>query len=146
VDRIAYINHDIDDALRAGVIARSDLPGDEIAVLGETGSERIETLVRDLLARSREAGDIVQGEDVGGAMLRLRTFMFERVYLGAHAQSERGRIETMLHWLFDHYTRHPPEPQTPDASESDRVVDYLAGMTDRYAIRAFSGLTVPEGF
>jgi dGTPase len=146
VDRIAYINHDIDDALRAGVLARADLPAEEIAVLGETGSERIETLVRDLLVRSRAAGDIVQGEDVGGAMLRLRTFMFERVYLGAHAQSERGRIETMLHWLFDHYTQHPPEPQTPDASPSDRVVDYLAGMTDRYAIRAFSELTVPEGF
>jgi dGTPase len=146
VDRIAYINHDIDDALRAGVLSRADLPQEEIAVLGETGSERIETLVRDLLARSAEAGDIVQGEDVGGAMLRLRTFMFERVYLGDHAQSERGRIETMLHWLFDHYTRHPPEPQTPDASESDRVVDYLAGMTDRYAIRAFSELTTPQRF
>jgi dGTPase len=146
VDRIAYINHDIDDALRAGVIARRDLPAEEIAVLGHSGSERIETLVADLLARSEEAGDIVQGEDVGGAMLRLRRFMFQNVYLGPAAQSERDRIETMLRALFAHYAEHPPPAQTADASESDRVVDYLAGMTDRYAIRAFMDLSVPQGF
>jgi dGTPase len=146
VDRIAYINHDIDDALRAGVIARGDLPAEEIAVLGETGSERIETLVRDLLERSQEAGDIVQGDDVGGAMLRLRDFMFEHVYLGPEAQGERARIETMLRALFAHYAKNPPPAQTQDASESDRVVDYLAGMTDRYAIHMFEDFSVPQGF
>ena len=88
VDRIAYINHDIDDALRAGLLSYDDLPQDEIHVLGSTGSQRIETLVVDLLERSEEAGDIVQGEGVGGAMLRLREFMFERVYLAADAQRE----------------------------------------------------------
>src|SRR3954470_11055452 len=82
VDRIAYINHDIDDALSAGVISVADLPAEEIAVLGETGSRRIDTLVHDLVEQSERAGDIVQGEVVGAAMLRLRTFMFERVYLG----------------------------------------------------------------
>ena len=146
VDRIAYINHDIDDGLRAGVIAREDLPAEEIAVLGDSGSERIETLVADLLDRSEQAGDIVQGEDVGGAMLRLRRFMFQNVYLGPAAQSERDRIETMLRALFAHYAEHPPPSQTAQASESDRVVDYLAGMTDRYAIRAFMDLSVPQGF
>ena len=146
VDRIAYINHDIDDALRAGVIARDDLPAEEIGVLGDTGSERIETLVRDLLVRSQDAGDIVQGEDVGGAMLRLRDFMFEHVYLGPDAQSERARIETMLRALFAHYAENPPRAQTRDASDSDRVVDYLAGMTDRYAIRMFGDFSVPQGF
>jgi dGTPase len=146
VDRIAYINHDIDDALRAGVISFEDLPREEIAVLGSTGSERIETLVVDLLQRSGAAGDIVQGEDVGGAMLRLREFMFARVYLGPEAQREQQRIERMLRTLFAHYAENPPPPLTPDASEHERVVDYLAGMTDRYAIRAFTDLSVPQGF
>ena len=146
VDRIAYINHDIDDAIRAGVLRFEDLPRDEIAMLGSTGSERIEALVVDLLDRSEEAGDIVQGEEVGGAMLRLREFMFERVYLAPDAQPEKPRIEHMLQALFDHYAEEPPAPLTPDASDEQRVVDYLAGMTDRFAIRAFSDLSVPQGF
>src|SRR6266487_322499 len=100
VDRIAYINHDIDDALRAGVLAAEDLPAAEIAALGSTGSERIDTLVRDLVERSAAAGDIVQGEEAGAAMDRLRSFMFERVYLGPDSRREAGRIERMLHSLF----------------------------------------------
>jgi dGTPase len=146
VDRVAYINHDIDDAIRAGVIGRGDLPADEIAVLGGTGSERIETLVGDLLEHSASAGDIVQGDEVGGAMLRLREFMFEHVYLARGAQQERGRIETMLAALFAHYAVSPPAAQTEGAVEHERVVDYLAGMTDRYAVRAHSELAVPRGF
>jgi dGTPase len=146
VDRIAYINHDIDDAIRAGVLRFEDLPREEIALLGATGSDRIETLVRDVLERSDETGDVAQSEEVGGAMLRLREFMYERVYLGPAAQRERPRIERMLRALFYHYAENPPAPLTADASEADRVVDYLAGMTDRYAIRAFSDLSVPQGF
>jgi dGTPase len=146
VDRIAYINHDIDDAIRAGVIRFEDLPADEITALGDSGSARIETLVRDLLERSDEAGDIVQGDDVGGAMLRLRAFMFDRVYLGPDAQGESARIQRMLRALFAHYAENPPPAQAPGASEPERVTDYLAGMTDRYAIRTFSDLSVPQGF
>ena len=138
VDRIAYINHDIDDALRAGVLAFDDLPGEEIAVLGDTGTRRIETLVADLLERSAEVGDIVQGDDVGGAMLRLRSFMFERVYLGPTAQREKERVERMLRALFAHYSERADDPQ--------QVIDWLAGMTDRYAVRTFSELSVPQGF
>jgi dGTPase len=146
VDRIAYINHDIDDALRAGVLTPDELPADDIAVLGDTVSERVDTLVRDLVERSSAAGDIVQGDDVGGAMLRLRSFMFERVYLGAQAQAERGRIERMMHALFDHYVDNPPPSTVPDATVAQRVTDYLAGMTDRFALRAFQELSVPKGF
>jgi dGTPase len=146
VDRIAYINHDIDDAIRAGVLHAADLPAAEIELLGETGSDRIETLVDDLLERSQPAGDIVQGEEVGGAMDRLRGFMFERVYLGPTAQREKPRIERMLRALFEHYAENPPPPVVEGASEPERVIDYLAGMTDRYAIRAFSDLSVPQGF
>jgi dGTPase len=145
VDRIAYINHDIDDALRAGVLAPGDLPRAEIELLGSTGSERIETLVRDVLERSG-GGEIAQSEEVGGAMLRLREFMFERVYLGPAAQRERPRIERMLRALFEHYAENPPPPLVAGASEADRVLDYLAGMTDRYSIRAFTELSLPQGF
>ncbi len=108
VDRIAYINHDIDDALRAGTLHPGELPTAEIEVLGETGSLRIDTLVRDLVERSSEAGDIVQSDEVGGAMDRLRTFMFERVYLGPGAQSEQPRIERMLQSPVRPPGREPP--------------------------------------
>jgi dGTPase len=100
----------------------------------------------DLLDRSEEAGDIVQGEEVGGAMLRLREFMFERVYLAPDAQRETPRVERMLRALFDHYAERPPPPLTDDASDQQRVVDWLAGMTDRFAIRAFFDLSVPQGY
>ncbi len=91
VDRVAYINHDIDDALRAGILRPDDLPAAEIELLGPTGSARIDTLVRDIVERSAAAGDIVQSEEVGGAMLRLRKFMFDRVYLGEAARGEHER-------------------------------------------------------
>jgi dGTPase len=146
VDRIAYINHDIDDAVRAGVISADDLPTAEIEALGATGSERIDTLVRDLVERSAEAGDIVQGEDAGAAMDRLRTFMFERVYLGPDSRREAGRIERMLRSLFAYYADNPPPSLVAEATEADRVVDWLAGMTDRFALRAFSDLSLPRGF
>jgi dGTPase len=147
VDRIAYINHDIDDAVRAGVIAPGDLPGEELAILGQTGSHRIDTLVHDLVEHSERAGDIVQGEPVGSAMLRLRTFMFDRVYLGPTARAEHAKIERVLRGLFDWFVDHPEE--LPDgvagASEADRIVDYLAGMTDRFALRAWADRFVPTG-
>jgi dGTPase len=138
VDRVAYINHDIDDAIRAGVLRFEDLPRAEIELLGATGPERVETLVVDLLRHSEEAADIVQGEEVGSAMLRLREFMFEHVYLGPVAQGERPRIERMLRTLFDHYA--------DELGDEQRVVDWLAGMTDRYAIREFENLSVPQGY
>ncbi|HKP90133.1 MAG TPA: deoxyguanosinetriphosphate triphosphohydrolase [Thermoleophilaceae bacterium] len=146
VDRIAYINHDIDDAVRAGVLAREELPAEQIAVLGDTGSRRIDTLVRDLVERTAAAGDVVQGEEAGAAMDALRTFMFERVYLAPAAKLEHPRIERMLRALFDHLAANPPPSLVEGATEPERVVDYLAGMTDRFAVRVFSDLSVPQGF
>ncbi len=147
VDRIAYINHDIDDALRAGVIRAEDLPRAELAVLGDSGSRRIDTLVHDLVEHSERAGDIVQGDLVGAAMLRLRAFMFDRVYLGPLARAEHARIERVLQGLFDWYCERPEElpPGVPGATLAERVLDYLAGMTDRFAIRAWSARFVPQG-
>ncbi len=146
VDRVAYINHDIDDALRAGILSAAELPAGEIAALGDTSSERIDTLVLDLVEHSAAAGDIVQGDAAGEAMSRLRAFMFERVYLGAGVVREQGRITNLLRSLFSHYAGAPPAAITSGADERARVVDYLAGMTDRYAIKAFAALALPEGF
>ncbi len=147
VDRIAYINHDIDDALRAGVLSVDALPVAEIAVLGETGSARIDRLVHDLVEHSERAGDVVQGDEIGGAMLRLRSFMFEHVYLGPIARAEHARIERVLRGLFDWYCEHPAElPDAVDGASLDqRVIDWIAGMTDRFAIRAWTERFVPQG-
>ncbi len=146
VDRVAYINHDIDDALRAGILRPADLPAEEIELLGPTGSQRIDTLVRDIVERSGEAGDVVQGDAIGGAMLRLRKFMFDRVYLGPDARREHERVERTMRGLFDHYVEHPGELPSwdPEASDCQRVADYIAGMTDRFCIAKFTELTIPE--
>jgi len=146
VDRVAYINHDIDDAIRAGILLPADLPEEEIALLGPTGAKRIDMLVRDLVHTSREAGEVRQSEAVGGAMLRLRKFMFERVYLGPAARSEHDRVRRTLTGLFEHYLAHPadvPESAT-NADELQRVTDWIAGMTDRYCIATFRRLALPE--
>jgi dGTPase len=146
VDRIAYINHDIDDAVRAGILAEEELPAVEIELLGPTGSRRIDTLVRDIVATSSAAGDIAQSDDVAEAMLRLRKFMFERVYLGPEARSEHERVRRTLRGLFEHYLEHPG--QVPDGAPApddlQRVTDYVAGMTDRFAIASFRRLALPE--
>ena len=148
MDRVAYINHDIDDALRAGLLATGDLPAGPIEVLGDTGSARIDTLVHDLVEHSEPAGDIVQGELVGGAMAELRAFMFERVYLGPEATREHAKIRMVIRSLFDHYCAHPNEipASIPQGELPRRVTDYLAGMTDRFCIRTFEALSVPVAF
>ena len=146
LDRVAYINHDIDDALRAGVIAESDLPAEAIVALGDTGSLRIDALIHDLVEHSEAAGDIVQGERAAEAMSALRTFMFERVYLGPDARREHAKIDGVVRTLFDHYCEHPEATPENGGDTAQRVTDYIAGMTDRYCIRAFEALSVPVAF
>jgi dGTPase len=126
VDRVAYINHDIDDALRASVLSPDELPRDEIELLGPTGSRRIDTLVHDLVETSAEARDIRQSEEIGGAMLRLREFMFESVYLSEHARTEHRRARAIVTRIFEHLVER--------GDPIDDVVDYVAGMTDRFAL------------
>jgi dGTPase len=150
VDRVAYINHDIDDAVRAGVLREHELPPGPIAVLGDTGSRRIDTLVHDLVETSAVAGDILQGAEAGAAMDALRNFMFDHVYLGVAARREHAKIDRVVRTLFDYYAddpaRLPDGGGVPGADAPQRVTDYLAGMTDRYCIRAFEALAVPESF
>ncbi|HEX4482385.1 MAG TPA: deoxyguanosinetriphosphate triphosphohydrolase [Solirubrobacteraceae bacterium] len=153
IDRVAYINHDIDDAVRAGLLREEDLPEQPIAVLGASGSARIDALVHDMVEHSARAGEIVQGANAGPAMVELREFMFERVYLGPAVRAEHRRIAGVVRRLFEHYVENPRELPGGDRHESweqrelaQRVTDYLAGMTDRYCIARFSELEVPQAF
>jgi len=126
VDRVAYINHDIDDAVRYGLLSEEDLPQAEIAVLGATGSARIDTLVHDIVDASDDVGDIRQSAEVGEAMLSLRAFMFERVYLGPQAAPEHEKAHEVIGAIFEHLVER--------GDEADEIVDYVAGMTDRFAL------------
>ena len=123
VDRFAYINHDIDDALRAGLLDVADLPAEPIALLGDSGSRRIDTLVHDLVETSAVAGDIVQSDVVGEAMLDLRSFMFERVYLQQDHAPARAAVRRIFEELVD-----------ARGLSIEDATDYLAGMTDRFAL------------
>jgi dGTPase len=127
VDRVAYINHDIDDAIRAGILAPGDLPQEEIAILGPTGSRRIDRLVHDLVEASAAAGEIVQSDEIGGAMLSLRAFMFERVYLSPHSTDEHTAIRSTISRIFEHLVDERGD-------DLEHATDYLAGMTDRFAL------------
>jgi dGTPase len=123
VDRVAYINHDIDDALRAGVLSQGDLPEEEIELLGDTGSRRIDTLVHDLVETSAGAGDIAQSAEIGEAMLALRSFMFERVYLRQEHAHVRATVRRIFEDLVD-----------VRGFDVEDATDYVAGMTDRFAL------------
>jgi dGTPase len=169
IDRVAYINHDIDDAVRAGLLSEGDLPAGPIAVLGDSGSARIDALVHDLVEHSQRAGEIAQGPDAGPAMDVLREFMFERVYLGPAVRAEHRKIAGVVRALFEHYAAHPEQlpgggargasgggtgarggegerAAAGEAKLAERVTDYLAGMTDRYCIRRYTELEVPQAF
>jgi len=126
VDRVAYINHDIDDAVRFGILDPAELPQEEVALLGDRGSRRIDTLVHDLVESSQEAEDIVQSDEIGGAMYALREFMFEHVYLGPHARLEQERARATVRRIFDHLVARGDEPE--------QIVEFIAGMTDRFAL------------
>jgi len=126
VDRVAYINHDIDDAVRYGLLGDGDLPREEIAILGPTGSARIDTLVHDIVEASEGFDDIRQSAEVGEAMLSLRAFMFERVYLGPQAAPEHEKAHEVVQRIFDHLVER--------GDSADEIVDYIAGMTDRFAL------------
>lgn len=148
-DRIAYINHDIDDAVRAGIISAADIPEDISEKLGRTHSERISTLVRAAIEHGTENG-IGLTEPYADAMDRLRDFMFERVYYNEIAKSEDGKVAGMIEFLFEYFGAHPE--QIPDEYTKYALMDgvgkvtadYIAGMTDRYAIGCFEELFVPK--
>lgn len=151
-DRIAYINHDIDDARRAGILENSDIPKDISDVLGETNSRRIDTLVRDIIEHSRGREQIHRDQAVADAMERLRDFMFDRVYRNPIAKGEEYKARDIIGILFDYYMKHPGsipadfQPQLDFEGIERTVVDYIAGMTDQYAVYKFREIFVPTAW
>jgi dGTPase len=149
-DRIAYVNHDIDDAVRAAVVQPNELPRDALDVLGDTHSARIDTLVTDLVTRSEGQAEVGLSPEVSGALDVLRDFMFAEVYLRAGAREEHEKAVKLIRDLFDHFLEHPDEmPAEYHQAPGDlptKVADYIAGMTDRYALRTYERLFLPQGW
>lgn len=148
-DRIAYINHDIDDAMRAGILKESDIPREIADILGHSHSERINTLVMDMIDHTAETGTLGMRPEVAAAMDELRKFMFARVYTNPVAKGEESKAKDIIRRLYEYYSKNPMKlpadfiPQL-DFDGMDRIVcDYIAGMTDRYAVYKFSELFIP---
>ena len=151
-DQIAYVNHDIDDAIRAGILTNDDIPLEITDVLGHDHSTRINTLVTDIIRVSREAGAICLSADVEKALKDLRSFMFERGNRNPIAKGEESKAKDMLCRMFDYYIAHPeaiPEDFQPQLSFEGierTVCDYIAGMTDNYAVDKFTEIFIPMGW
>jgi dGTPase len=149
-DRIAYVNHDVDDAIRAGLLTGDELPLEARTVLGSTHGDRIETLVADLVKQSEGAAEIQLSGPVLGALDVLREFLFDRVYLRKEAHAEQQKAVELVSALFAYYLEHPEEVpaehlQTPGDLPT-HVADYIAGMTDRFALRTYEQLFLPQGW
>jgi dGTPase len=151
-DRIAYVNHDIDDAVRAGILANEDIPSSVTDLLGVTHSQRIDSFVCDMILTSQEAGEILLSPQVDQALKDLRAFMFERVYRNPVAKGEEGKAKMMLTKLFEYYVAHPDalpadfQPQMSFEGLERTVCDYIAGMTDHYAVDKYSSIFIPMGW
>ena len=148
-DQIAYVNHDIDDAVRAGILTNDDIPASISDVLGHTHTQRINTLVCDMIRTSTEAGEILLSDGIYQALQDLRSFMFERVYRNPVAKSEESKAKEMLEKLYEYYVNRPEalpadfHPQVSFDGMERTVCDYIAGMTDKYAIDKYTEIFVP---
>ena len=151
-DQIAYVNHDIDDAIRAGILTNEDIPRDISDLLGHNHSQRINALVCDIIRTSREAGAICLTPPMEKALKDLRSFMFERVYRNPVAKGEESKAKDMLQRLYEYYITHPealPEdfhPQLSFEGLGRTVCDYIAGMTDNYAVDKYTEIFIPSGW
>lgn len=151
-DKIAYVNSDIDDAIRGRVISEEEIPKEYTELLGNTLRERLNTLIHDLIRSSMGKNDIVLSGEVERALTGLRMFMFDRVYVNSAAKQEEGKAEYMIGQLYEHYINHVEElPEeymekvhSEGTSEARVVCDFIAGMTDRYAVSRFENLTIPR--
>ncbi len=152
-DKIAYINHDIDDAERAGILSESDIPQDLRQMLGETTNKRLNTLIHDVVRNSEGQDHIAMSKPMEDAMLQLREFLFENVYRNPVAKSEEGKAIAMIRELYSYYTEHPE--QMPEefrelmrrGEAKEKVAcDYIAGMTDTYSVRKYTELFIPQSW
>jgi dGTPase len=143
-DRIAYVNHDVDDALRAGIISRDDLPTGPISVLGEQMSARIDTLVRDMITNSEAKGEITLSEPIYEALMELRAWLFRNVYNNPGSR-ENQKAAGVVTALFEYYLERPEERAASDPDPIAETIDFVAGMTDRYALATYRRLFMPRG-
>ncbi|MBP5255463.1 MAG: deoxyguanosinetriphosphate triphosphohydrolase [Clostridia bacterium] len=151
-DHIAFINHDIDDAIRAGIITQEELPREAIRHLGETHGERIDTMVRSIVENSEGRNKIVMDDTTREMTKMLYDFLFDRVYINSAAKTEESKAEAMLEQLFRYFEKYPETMPAEYTSRLDRdgvgrtVCDYIACMTDRYATNTFRRLFVPDSW
>lgn len=151
-DQIAYINHDIDDSIRAGILSEEDIPSDIRLVLGKTHGERIDSLVLDMIAYGQRTGDIGLSPEVDSYRRQLRAFMFEHVYRHPVAKGEEGKAMDMLRSLFTYFLKHVDQLPADylrlmDTDSKERVVcDYIAGMTDRFSVAKYSSIFIPKSW
>ncbi|MEG2545640.1 MAG: deoxyguanosinetriphosphate triphosphohydrolase [Niameybacter sp.] len=152
-DKIAYVNHDIDDALRGKVLAVSDLPSNYLSILGETSSKRINTLITDIIETSYGTPQVGMSEEVASAFKAMRAFLFEKVYVGSIAKEQEEKAKHVVKQLYEYYMDKPDKlPQNylrelQEGEEKIKVVcDYIAGMTDRYALHAYCELFFPTSW
>lgn len=152
-DKIAYIHHDMDDAVRAGILKETDVPAEIRDILGSTPGERLNRFIHDIVTNSMDKNDILMSEPVADAMKKLRQFMFDRVYQNPEAKSEEGKAEVLMETLYHHYLKHLdalPEEFLNLISEGEpreRVVcDYVGAMSDRFAISVYEEIYIPKSW
>ena len=152
-DKIAYLNHDIDDAVRGHIIEETDIPKELRAYLGNSLTERLNTFIHDLVMTSRGKAEIALSPEAERAMLDLKRYMFESVYTNPVAKGEEGKAEAMVKYLYEYYCEHPeklPEENRLMIGEGEQtercVADYIAGMTDKYAVESFKSLCIPKAW
>ncbi len=152
-DKIAYIHHDMDDAVRGGVLTEADVPAAIREVLGSTPGDRLDTFMHDIITNSTDKDDIIMSDSVSRAMADIRRFMFERVYTNPDIKAEEGKAEALVCTLYDYYLHHPeqlPEENRRMVDEGEEleiaVCDYVGAMTDRFAILTYNDLFVPKSW
>ena len=151
-DRIAYVNHDIDDAIDSGFITRSDLPKDLIDLLGETSSKRINTMIMSIYKYSDGVDHVEMEPEIADATLKLRAFLFERVYTADALKKEEERADRMISAMYDYFKKHKEDlpvfyiKQLLTCDEDTVLCDYISGMSDRFATKTFNDIFVPSGF
>lgn len=152
-DKIAYIHHDMDDAVRAGILKETDVPAEIRDVLGSTPGARLDRFIHDIVTNSMDKNDIVMSETVGNAMKQIRQFMFDRVYQNPEAKSEESKAEVLMETLYHHYLKHIddlPEEFLNLISEGDPrekvVCDYVGAMSDRFAIAVYEEIYIPKSW
>lgn len=153
-DKIAYIHHDIDDAMRGGILTEEDIPKEIRNTLGSSGKRRLDTMVHDVIVHSMDKPKILMSAEVSEAMADLRSFMFSHVYMNPKAKGEEEKAIRLVHQLYEYYIRHPermPEQylraaRLPGNCREQIVCDYIAGMTDNYAVKKYEEYFMPEAW